>query len=493
MGLSLARLCDRIRSIGNRLLWQDLDRRRSGVAAALLLGSREQLDDAHTNAYFLTGMIHLLSISGLHIAILAAGLFWFLRLGLVGRNVALVGVAVLTILYALIIDAEPPAVRATIIVLVACASAWFGRQALAFNSLAAAALVVLAMNPADLFRVGSQLSFLAAAVLGYCGVLRSRRPAPDPLQTLIAQSRPWPLRWSRKLGGQMGTALLLTTAVWLVTLPLIATRFHVASPAALLLTPLLAIPISVGLLAGFGVLALGWLVPPLGTATGWICDLALAWADHCINLGTTWPAGHFWVVGPPNWWVAAFYLLLALAVALPRPKLSAKARLAMVGGWSLVGCILPLAAGTTHDRLVCNILSVGHGCSVVLELPDGRTILYDAGRLGSPQAAARSIASHLWSRGITHLDAVVVSHADVDHFNALPDLFERFRVDRLLLTPVMRGTAFFHGRASTLIDAATRERVSRSNQLPRPDVALGRRSVPAASAPSACRRIRRKR
>ena len=131
----------------------------------------------------------------------------------------------MTILYALLIDAEPPAVRATIIVLVACASAWSGRQALAFNSLAAAAHVVLAMNPADLFRVGPQLSFLAAAVLGYCGMLRSRRPPLDPLQRLVTESRPWPLRWSRKIGRQIGTALLLTSAVWLVTLPLVATRF----------------------------------------------------------------------------------------------------------------------------------------------------------------------------------------------------------------------------------------------------------------------------
>ncbi len=362
--------------------------------------------------------------------------------------------AVVTIVYALIIDAEPPAVRATIIVLVACASAWFGRQALAFNSLAAAALVVLAMNPADLFRVGSQLSFLAAAVLGYCGVLRSRRAPPDPLQMLIAQSRPWPLRWSRKLAGQFATALLLTCAVWLVTLPLIATRFHVASPAALLLTPLLAIPISVGLLAGFGVLVLGWLVPPLGAATGWICDRALAWSDRCVNLGTTWPAGHFWVVGPPDWWVAVFYLLLALVVAVPRPRLSAKSRLAIVGGWSLLGCVLPFAAGTAHHRLVCSILSVGHGCCVVLELPDGRTIMYDAGRLGAPQAAARSIAGHLWSRGITHLDAVMVSHADVDHYNALPELFERFRVDRLLLSPAMRSDSSV--AVHTLVDAAAR-------------------------------------
>jgi competence protein ComEC len=457
-GISLARLLDRVRGIGNRLLWQDLDRRRSGVAAALLLGSREQLDDAHNNAYFLTGMIHVLSISGMHIAILAGGLFWFLRLGLVTRNMALAGVALLTILYALLIDAEPPAVRATIIVLVACASAWSGRQALAFNSLAAAALVVLAMNPTDLFRVGPQLSFLAAAVLGYCGVMRSRRAPIDPLDRLIAQSRPWPLRWGRTLAGRLGAALLLTTAVWLVTLPLIATRFHVASPAALVLTPLLAIPFSVGLLTGFGVLVFGWLMPPLGTLTGLICDRALDWSDRCVDLGAKLPASHFWIVGPPSWWVAMFYLLLALVVAIPRSTLSTKARLATIGVWSLLGCVLPYTVGASHDRLVCNILSVGHGCCVVLELPDGRTIMYDAGRLGGPQTAARSISGHLWSRGITHLDAVIVSHADVDHYNALPDLFERFRVDRLLVSLTMRYDSSV--AVQTLFDAAGQAGVS---------------------------------
>ena len=149
-------------------------------------------------------MVHLLSISGLHIAILAAGLFWFLRLGLVAAERCLRGRRRgLTIVYALLINAEPPAVRATIIVLVACASAsWPAGAGLQFAR--GGSIVVLAMNPADLFRVGSQLSFLAAAVLGYCGVMRSHRAPPDPLQVLIDRSRPWPLHWSRKLAGQIG-------------------------------------------------------------------------------------------------------------------------------------------------------------------------------------------------------------------------------------------------------------------------------------------------
>ncbi len=63
----------------------------------------------------------------------------------------------------LLVDAGPPVVRATVLVLVTCAAAYLGRRPLSFNSLAAAALVVLAMNPNDLFHVGAQLSFLSVA------------------------------------------------------------------------------------------------------------------------------------------------------------------------------------------------------------------------------------------------------------------------------------------------------------------------------------------
>ena len=89
------------------------------------------------------------------------------------------------------------------------------------------------------------------------------------------------------------------------------------------------------------------------------------------------------------------------------------------------------------NRLDCTFLSVGHGEAVVVELPGGRTLLYDAGRLGSPVAASRAVSGFLWSRGITHLDAVVLSHADLDHYNALPALVEQFTVGVIYVSPVM--------------------------------------------------------
>jgi competence protein ComEC len=72
-----------------------------------------------------------------------------------------------------------------------------------------------------------------------------------------------------------------------------------------------------------------------------------------------------------------------------------------------------------------------------LESPTGETVLYDAGALGAPEYATQSIASYLWHRGIQRIDGIVISHADVDHYNAVPGLLGRFRVGAVYVSPMM--------------------------------------------------------
>jgi competence protein ComEC len=96
-----------------------------------------------------------------------------------------------------------------------------------------------------------------------------------------------------------------------------------------------------------------------------------------------------------------------------------------------------LFGSTRPPPLACTFLAVGHGGCAVLELPQGQTILYDAGRMGLPGRANRGISSFLWSRGISHVDAVVLSHADADHYNALPELLNRFSVGVVFVSPAM--------------------------------------------------------
>jgi competence protein ComEC len=80
-------------------------------------------------------------------------------------------------------------------------------------------------------------------------------------------------------------------------------------------------------------------------------------------------------------------------------------------------------------------LALGHGGCTVLETADGRVILYDAGAINGPEVTQRQIAPFLWSRGIQRIDEVILSHADLDHFNGLPDLLERFAIGQITLTP----------------------------------------------------------
>jgi competence protein ComEC len=87
------------------------------------------------------------------------------------------------------------------------------------------------------------------------------------------------------------------------------------------------------------------------------------------------------------------------------------------------------------DELRCTFLAVGRGGCTVLELPDGRTILYDTGAMAGPELTQRQVAPYLWHCGIRRIDEVWISHADLDHFNGLPALLECFAVGQVTLTP----------------------------------------------------------
>ncbi len=450
-GWSPGRLIERARSHGDRILQQYLDPRQAALAASVLLGARERLDPERRQAFMETGTVHLLAISGLHVGILA-GLLIFLALRLpVPRGPALASVAATVVFYMFVTDARPPVVRATIMVLIMCWAAYLNRRPLSFNTLAVAALVVLMWNPAELFSTGFQLSFLAVAALIWITPLWIETTfTEDALDRLIRESRGWPSRAAGSVGGYLYRLFLAGLIIWLVTAPLAMARFHLLAPVAAPLSPLVWGPMTLALICGFATLILGCLVPPLAHVSGRLCDDSLWLLEWTVDRAGEIPYSHFWVPGPADWWLVGFYGGLGLLVAFPRIRPPRRWCFALLAGWATVGFA---AAELRHDdeRLDCTFLSVGHGCAVVVELPGGQTLLCDAGQLGSPTSVSRSIAEFLWSRGITHLDAVVLSHGDLDHYNALPGLIERFSVGVVYISPMM----FDHpNRATDALQAA---------------------------------------
>jgi competence protein ComEC len=225
--------------------------------------------------------------------------------------------------------------------------------------------------------------------------------------------------------------------VWLVTLPLLLNQFHVASPVSVLISPAVWVVVVAAMWSGFLMLTIGWLIPPIGMWCGKACGMSLAGLESLVNLAEGLPGGHFWAPGPAWWWVVVFYIALIAIVIRGRVPVPMRWQFAALSAWILVGLVPALARWQQREGLECSFVAVGHGTCVLLEAPSGETLLYDAGSLGAPEFATQTIASYLWHRGIMRIDGILISHADIDHYNAVPGLLERFNVGTVYVSPMM--------------------------------------------------------
>jgi competence protein ComEC len=450
-----------LRARGLAVLESHLSPARAPLAAALLLGSRESLPRDEADDFLATGTIHILSISGLHVGLLSLALFKLLRLAVVPRGWALAAVAAMTGAYMLLVHAETPVLRATLLVWLSCLAAAAGRKSPAINGLAVAAIVVLALRPADVLGSGAQLSFLSTAVLvGIAAVLPGRQSPDDPIDRLIERSRSRVERIVRSLAWQCWAGFAAGAAVWIVTMPLVAARFHVVSPVGLVVNVLVAPLVALAMAWGFLCLLLAGVSTTIAAWCGAVCDGMLACISTVVHWSAQVPYGHWWVVGPPGWWVAGWYAALIAALLWIRPEMLRRARTwaVVAGAWIAVGLVaegigVVVAARPAGLRGV--VAAMGHGCGIVFTTPAGRTLVFDAGRLGAPAAASRSLAAVLWSERTRTIDHLVISHADVDHFNAVPELLDRFVVREAVVTEPLLASA---APAARELVAAFRER-----------------------------------
>lgn len=420
------------RGWGGRALQGSLPHDEAGLASALLLGDGTAMDRAEWDAFVRTGVVHVLAISGQHLVVLAAFVWLVLRAGGTRRRHGAWVVMAVMIGYALLTGARPSTVRAAVMVCVFCGGIVLRRPVIPANALALAWLVVVAVNPADPFTAGCQLSFVSVFVLVW-GVGRWLTPRPlTPLEALVEESRSVPEKIGRALLRGIGVAYAISLALGVANAPLILAWQNIVSPAGVVLGPPLVLLTSVALIAGFLLL----LVAPFGSWLAWPFALIVRWSlggcEALVRVAEQVPGGWVYATGPAMWWLVGFYLVLAGVVLV-----AGRWRLRLVGGlviWVVFGVLVSFHR-PTRDETRVTFLAVGHGGCVVIETPDGRVLLYDTGTASGPDAVRRVIAPFLWGRGISRIDEVFLSHADLDHFNGVPELLNRFPVGQVTLTP----------------------------------------------------------
>ncbi len=354
----------------------------------------------------LTGLAHMLSISGLHVGLVLASLLVLLRLCRLSTNQANFCAAVCLLLYGYILGPKPAVWRAIIMALIGMLAVATRRFRDWPSAISLAAIVLLAYNPNYLWDAGWQLSFAATiGLLCFSPFIKEHLPLlPLKLDWLISAS----------------------LAAQLATLPLVLYHFYLLTPLALvfnlILTPLLPVALISGLLY--------LLLPFLGDLLLPVLQFVYTSLLRLVDWFATWPLASFSPGAPPTILLLVYTALLVLFFTQQnrwRPYLATSL---------VIICLLllvwqPLLRWSTNTYNL-SILSVGQGAATALHLPGGEAILFDAG--GGYAAIGRQvIVPYLRYRGTWQLSAIYLSHLHDDHIIGLADVLAAFPVQAIYL------------------------------------------------------------
>ncbi len=390
--------------------------RRAAIVDALVLGRRSGIDRDLQDQFAQSGLVHLLSISGFHVGLIASWVFLIARLARLSRARATVTAALVGTAYVAFLGWQAPATRAAALAATLALCQVRQRRVQADPLLAATALGVLLVDPWAIVDLGAWLS-----VGSMWGATAFTRWTDRTIGTGF---------WARGLGSSVGATLATAplTAAALGTVAVIGIVLNFAAiPLAAVAVPgvlasLLAFPIWPGL------------AEALAAGSGFTLHLL----ELIAQFGAAVPGGH--LLQPAELESAAVWTLALGAVLLgmaARSTLGEALRrwgwLAVVALWGiLLADRLPFAADDASG-LTLHFLDVGQGDAALLRTPGGRWVLIDAGPAGEGGDAGRSVVVPFLRRaGAKRLAAVVVSHAHADHLGGVPSVLERFGAGMVL-------------------------------------------------------------
>jgi competence protein ComEC len=402
----------------------------SPVHAAMLngmmFGSRGEIPHNVQEAFSESGLAHVLCVSGLHVGLVLGGLMLFLRA--VGTPVNWIPVVVTPALffYAAMTGFGPAVLRATVMAVLLLWGHRLGRERDWPTTLAIAALIILSLNPLQIYEVGFQLSFAATWGILYLG------------PWLQEKMEKWPLPdWMKSI-------LQVTISAQLGTLPVVIQYFNLISFASLI-SNLVALPLTgIILLMGFAAGGIGLIIPPAAHVINAGTGILLSFYEWLVLIIRNLPGASYYTAPRPWWGIGAWYAGLVTVREWQRVKPfipgigSRKARAAVV-----ITCLVTLLIWqvTKGNNLEVHFIDVGQGDSILVRLPGGKDMLVDTGGWfgdfeGEPGAGEYVVVPYLRRLGINELDAVVISHFHEDHAGGLRAVMDSVDVAMLIAPPL---------------------------------------------------------
>lgn len=390
-----------------------------GLLRGLLLADRSGID-YNTNSDFMNaGVVHVLSVSGLHVGyIVIIFLFLFNRFNLYWR-VSLTIFGLFT--YMIITGSEAPVFRSTIMASVILITPFLGRESSSYNTLSLAALIILLLNPVELFNPSFQLSFSAilALIIFF------------PIIKKVVYAR----KYSSKFLNYFLLFLGSTFVAQIGTLPFTLSYFGRISLTSLAAN-FFVIPLS-GIIVGLGIVSLA-----LSTVSFWLAGVYASCNEFLTYL-------LFLIVrffGNPNYSFISikqfslydsimFYLSLGILVTSWKKFQSVKSKtifVILLGLSTLTAIQFADKELLTPKKLTIVSIDVGQGDAFLIKFPNGKTALVDAGDATLRfDNGKRVILPLLEKLGINKIDYAFISHIDSDHYMGVLSLIKEKKIAEL--------------------------------------------------------------
>jgi competence protein ComEC len=403
------------------------------VFLAMVIGQRGDLTPEVQQSFRVSGTTHLLVVSGLNVSCIAMGVLWgwrtLLRLvrswlprpwcpGWRPTPIAAVLSIPSVLLYCSLVGWEVPAARAALMVGSYLLALMLQRTREPLHALVLAAALILVLEPAASRDIAFQLSFVAVASIF---LVSGTTVAVDNSGSVI---RHW--------GKHLRLYLLVNSAAYLGTLPIIGGTFHTVQTFAILAN-LPLVPLA-GLLTQAGVAALGLLVlwPALAPLMFVPFTPLLTWTVTIAETVATWPAAQLYIASPSVPMLLGYYGLLGSLLVWRRwhwhlPCAGLCTALMLAGaGWQY------LETRTPHLRVT--FLDVGTGDAIVVQVPGNHTLLIDGGGTydGRFDTGMQLVAPFLWQHYVRHFDLMVLTHMHPDHARGLVSILRLFPTRHLL-------------------------------------------------------------
>ncbi|MEP0842684.1 MAG: ComEC/Rec2 family competence protein [Phycisphaerae bacterium] len=414
---------------------------------ALVLGQRSAVDPALNQAFVNTGTVHYLSVSGAHVGALMSAVWGLGRLTRRTRRGCALAAIVAVLFYAVLAEPSAAIIRSAVMGCLFCTALLLRRPQRAPNALAAAAILLLIWHPTQLFDPGFQLSFVTLMAVMFLSprvhaagrrLLDRLLGRDDPLLQPPVQDLLHPPSRSRRavraLLRGLGWAFAVSGSAWLAGLLLGAYHFRQIAPWGWLNTVLIIPPMELVLLLGLGKTVLSAIGPGVSALPGRPLERLTEALIAAVNAMDGLPGSGMTAPETPAWLV--FLGLGCLAFWIVARPLRIPARWPVLAGAVFTAASLIQLAPRASDRsLRLHVLAAGDGTACVLELPGGQTMLYDLGTRPLYDLQRWTIGPFLAHRRIRSIDALILSHAQLDHFSGVPDLVDRVRVGRIITSP----------------------------------------------------------